>query len=78
MSGELLAAPALLHLSNIDVIDGIDLQLIPPPPAMCGRIYKSVPGDGTSLQEQMCMEDCSGIFSDILASSSRLSIIGSY
>ena len=73
MSGELLAAPALLHLSNIDVIDGIDLQLIPPPPAMCGRIYKSVPGDGTSLQEQMCMENVNSLFCDMLVRRTCLS-----
>ena len=70
MGGKLFAS--LVLSGNTDAVDVVDLQLIPVPPTMCRRIYKSVPGDGTSLQEQMCMEDCGDIFSDILVSTSHL------
>ncbi|KAI0730888.1 hypothetical protein C8Q76DRAFT_793014 [Earliella scabrosa] len=42
-------------------------EVIPPPSFICKRLYMRDGGDGASLQEQMYMQNCGDVFSQMLA-----------
>ena len=41
-------------------------EVIPPPSFVCKRLYMRDGGDGSSLQEQMYMQNCGDVFSQML------------